>query len=80
MSKDLEGFVARLTALGGGSGDSRALYDDWAATYEDNLQGDYGYVAPAIAVTCRLPALISSGSPASSAGDGPMPSRPFSVW
>ncbi len=50
MGKELEGFVQRLTALGGGSGDSRALYDDWAASYERNLQGDYGYVAPGIAV------------------------------
>lgn len=49
MAKELEGFVARLTALGGGSGDSQALYDDWAATYEDNLQQDYGYIAPRIA-------------------------------
>ncbi len=56
MGKDLEGFVARLTALGGGSGDSRALYDDWAATYEANLQDDYGYVAPAIAVAAFVEA------------------------
>ena len=50
MAKELEGFVARLTALGGGSGESRALYDEWAATYEQNLEEDYGYIAPAIAV------------------------------
>ncbi len=50
MAKELEGFVARLTALGGGSGESRALYDDWAATYERNLEDDCGYIAPAIAV------------------------------
>ena len=49
MTKELEGFVARLTTLGGGSGDSRALYEDWAPTYERNLQQDYGYVAPGIA-------------------------------
>ena len=50
MSKALEGFVARLTALGGGSGDSREIYEDWALTYEENLQEDYGYIAPSIAV------------------------------
>jgi SAM-dependent methyltransferase len=50
MTKDLEGFVARLTALGGGSGDSRDIYEDWAPTYEQNLQKDYGYVAPELAV------------------------------
>ena len=33
MAKQLEGFVQRLTALGGGSGESRALYDDSAAGY-----------------------------------------------
>jgi len=49
VSKKLEGFVARLTALGGGSGDSRDIYDDWATTYERNLQQDYGYIAPRIA-------------------------------
>ncbi|MBC8451876.1 MAG: class I SAM-dependent methyltransferase, partial [Rhodospirillaceae bacterium] len=49
MAKELEGFVARLTALGGGSGDSRKLYEDWASTYEENLQQDYGYIAPGIA-------------------------------
>ncbi len=50
MAKELEGFVARLTALGGGSGDSRAVYEDWAPTYEQNLQDDYGYIAPKLAV------------------------------
>lgn len=50
MAKELEGFVARLTALGGGSGDSREIYEDWAPTYEQNLQDDYGYVAPELAV------------------------------
>ncbi|MCH9672258.1 MAG: methyltransferase domain-containing protein [Gammaproteobacteria bacterium] len=50
MSKKLEGFVEKLTALGGGSGDSRDVYDEWAPTYERNLQEDYGYVAPGIAV------------------------------
>lgn len=49
MAKELEGFVERLTALGGGSGDSRDIYEDWAPNYERNLQSDYGYVAPAIA-------------------------------
>lgn len=49
MPKELEGFVARLTALGGGSGDSRDVYEDWAPTYERNLQQDYGYIAPQIA-------------------------------
>ena len=49
MSKALEGFVERLTALGGGSGDSREIYEDWALTYEENLQEDYGYIAPSIA-------------------------------
>jgi predicted TPR repeat methyltransferase len=50
MAKALEGFVARLTALGGGSGDSRDVYEDWAPTYEQNLQQDYGYIAPKLAV------------------------------
>ncbi|MGI9476665.1 MAG: class I SAM-dependent DNA methyltransferase [Hyphomicrobiaceae bacterium] len=50
MGKKLEGFVARLTALGGGSGDSRDVYEDWAPTYEQNLQQDYGYIAPELAV------------------------------
>ena len=50
MPKILEGFVARLTALGGGSGDSKDVYEDWAPTYERNLQEDYGYIAPNIAV------------------------------
>ncbi len=49
MAKKLEGFVARLTALGGGSGSSLDIYEDWAPTYEDNLQRDYGYIAPRIA-------------------------------
>lgn len=49
IEKDLEGYVARLTALGGGSGDSKHIYEDWALTYEENLQDDYGYVAPNIA-------------------------------
>ena len=49
MTKELDGFVARLTALGGGSGDSRDLYEDWAASYERNLQDDYGYIAPQLA-------------------------------
>ena len=49
MTRKLEGFVARLTALGGGSGDSRALYEDWAPSYERNLRQDYGYIAPQIA-------------------------------
>jgi len=49
MTKKLEGFVARLTALGGGSGNSREVYEDWAASYERNLQQDYGYIAPQIA-------------------------------
>jgi predicted TPR repeat methyltransferase len=50
MTKKLEGFVARLTALGGGSGDSREVYEDWAPKYEQNMQQDYGYIAPQIAV------------------------------
>ena len=50
MAKELEGFVARLTALGGGSGKSRDVYDDWAPTYEQNLKEDYGYIAPRLAV------------------------------
>jgi SAM-dependent methyltransferase len=50
MTKELEGFVARLTALGGGSGDSREVYEDWAPKYEQNMQQDYGYIAPQIAV------------------------------
>ena len=50
MAKDLEGFVARLTALGGGSGDSRALYETWAPFYERNMEEDYGYIAPRLAV------------------------------
>ena len=45
----MEGFVAKLTALGGGSGDSREIYEHWAPTYERNLQQDYGYIAPQIA-------------------------------
>lgn len=49
MTKKLEGFVARLTALGGGSGDSRDVYEGWAPSYEQNLQQDYGYIAPQIA-------------------------------
>ena len=49
MPKILEGFVKRLTALGGGSGDSKEVYDDWASTYERNLQEDYGYIAPRLA-------------------------------
>ena len=49
MAKQLEGFVAKLTALGGGSGESRDLYEEWAPTYERNLQQDYGYIAPRIA-------------------------------
>ena len=49
MTKELEGFVARLTALGGGSGDSSEVYEDWAPSYEANLQQDYGYIAPQIA-------------------------------
>jgi predicted TPR repeat methyltransferase len=49
MTKELEGFVARLTALGGGSGESRDVYEDWAPSYERNLQQDYGYIAPRIA-------------------------------
>ncbi|MFT5509377.1 MAG: putative TPR repeat methyltransferase [Hyphomicrobiaceae bacterium] len=49
MAKELEGFVARLTALGGGSGDSHDVYEDWAPTYEQNLQQDYGYIAPELA-------------------------------
>jgi len=49
VAKKLEGFVARLTALGGGSGSSLDIYEDWAPTYEDNLQRDYGYIAPRIA-------------------------------
>ena len=48
--KKMEGFVAKLTALGGGSGDSREIYEHWAPTYEHNLQQDYGYIAPRIAV------------------------------
>ncbi len=48
--KKLEGFVARLTALGGGSGDSRDIYEGWAPTYEQNLRQDYGYIAHRIAV------------------------------
>ncbi len=43
MVKKLEGFVARLTALGGGSGDSREVYEDWGPTYEGNLRQGYGY-------------------------------------
>ena len=50
MAKRLEGFVARLTALGGGSGDSLELYEEWAPTYEQNLKEDYGYIAHRIAV------------------------------
>ena len=50
MAKPLEGFVARLTALGGGSGQSRDIYEDWAPTYDRNLEQDYGYIAPRIAV------------------------------
>ena len=50
MVKILEGFVARLTALGGGSSDSRDVYEDWAPTYERNLRQDYGYIAHRIAV------------------------------
>lgn len=50
MAKELEGFVARLTALGGGSGDSRDVYENWAPTYDQNLQQDYGYIAPNLAV------------------------------
>ncbi|MDP6691709.1 MAG: methyltransferase domain-containing protein [Alphaproteobacteria bacterium] len=49
MAKKLDGFVARLTALGGGSGSSLDIYEDWAPTYEDNLLQDYGYIAPRIA-------------------------------
>ena len=49
MTKKLEGFVARLTALGGGSGNSREVYEDWAPSYERNLQQDYGYIAPQLA-------------------------------
>ena len=49
MSSKLEGFVAKLTALGGGSGTSLDIYEDWAPTYERNLQEDYGYVAHQIA-------------------------------
>ena len=41
--------MKRLTALGGGSGDSKEVYDDWAPTYERNLQEDYGYIAPRLA-------------------------------
>jgi SAM-dependent methyltransferase len=50
MVKKLEGFVARLTALGGGSGYSRDVYEDWAPTYERNLRQGYGYIAHRIAV------------------------------
>ena len=50
VEKKMEGFVAKLTALGGGSGDSREIYEHWAPTYEHNLQQDYGYIAPRIAV------------------------------
>jgi predicted TPR repeat methyltransferase len=49
VAKDLEGFVAKLTALGGGSGDSTEVYQEWAPTYERNMQQDYGYVAHRIA-------------------------------
>jgi SAM-dependent methyltransferase len=49
MVKELEGFVAKLTALGGGSGYSRDVYEDWAPTYELNLYQDYGYIAHRIA-------------------------------
>lgn len=49
MAKELEGFVARLTALRGGSGCSLDVYEDWAPTYEKNLQQDYGYIAPKLA-------------------------------
>ncbi len=49
MTRKLEDFVARLTALGGGSGDSRAIYQEWASTYETTMQDDYGYIAPKIA-------------------------------
>ena len=49
MAKELEGFVARLTALRGGSGCSLDVYEDWAPTYEKNLQQDYGYIAPRLA-------------------------------
>ncbi len=49
MAKELEGFVARLTALRGGSGCSLDVYEDWAPTYEQNLQQDYGYIAPKLA-------------------------------
>ena len=49
MEKELGGHVVRLTALGGGSGNSKKIYEDWASTYEENLQEDYGYIAPRIA-------------------------------
>ena len=50
MAKELQGFLARLRALEGGSDDSLDVYEDWAPTYERNLQQDYGYIAPRIAV------------------------------
>lgn len=49
MSKPLDGYVKRLTAMAAGES-SLQVYDDWAAGYESTMLDEYGYVAPRIAV------------------------------
>ena len=49
MSKSLEGYVKRLTAMTADD-NSHEIYEDWATGYESSMVGEYGYIAPRIAV------------------------------
>jgi len=45
---DKDRFVARAYGLGGVD-DARALYDEWANSYDGHMVGELGYVAPLLA-------------------------------
>jgi predicted TPR repeat methyltransferase len=55
---DADELDERLGRVYANPGDKRALYDDWAATYDRDLVGDLGYVAHLEACR-RLQALVA---------------------
>jgi len=60
--KPLDGFVAKLTAMRGPGG-SLDVYEPWATSYEQDLLGEYGYVAPRIAADAFAAASPELGGP-----------------